>query len=55
MIILYNLCCLRHNKGDVRNVSIRTLYLNFFTFQGHFKCKFILFIILHNRRKLNHK
>ena len=33
MIILYNLCCLRHNKADVRNVSIRLLYLNFLHFK----------------------
>ena len=33
-IILYNLCCLCHNKADVKNVSICTmLYLNFVHFK----------------------
>ena len=33
-IILYNLCCLRHKKAYVKNVSIRTaLYLFFVYFK----------------------
>ena len=32
-IILYNICCLRYNKADVKNVSIRTLYLNLVHFK----------------------
>ena len=50
-----HLCCLRHNKANVKNVSTRTMtYLKFVHFKVIFKCQFI-FLTIHKCKKVNYK
>ena len=51
-IILYNLCCLCHNKADIKNVSIRTkLHLSFVHFKviSNVNSSYLLYILAENQ------